>query len=41
MKRTLTGVFLAVCLACGAREARADCSGIDDAYLKAKCEAEG
>ena len=41
MKRTLMGFLLAVCLACGAIEAHADCSGIDEPYLKAKCVVEG
>ena len=37
MKRMLIGICLAICLVCGAVEVRADCSGIDDPYLKAKC----
>jgi len=41
MKRMLMGICLAICLVCGVVEARADCSGIDDLYLKAKCEVEG
>ena len=41
MKRMLMGICLAICMVCGVVEARADCSGIDDPYLKAKCEVEG
>ena len=41
MKRMLIGICLAICLVCGVVEVRADCSGIDDPYLKAKCEVEG
>ena len=41
MKRMLIGSCLAICLVCGVVEVRADCSGIDDPYLKSEVRGGG